>query len=46
MAKPVVGSKKPAKVPPHTIVAALRIIHDEGHSDQFMEAAKTQPERL
>jgi hypothetical protein len=46
MAKPVIGSKKPAKVPPHTIVEALTIIHDDGHSDQFMEAAEARPERL
>jgi hypothetical protein len=32
-------SKKPAKVPLHTVMDALRTIHDNGDSDHFMQAA-------
>ena len=37
---PISGSKKPAKVPLHTVMDALRTIHDKGNFDHFMTAAQ------
>lgn len=38
---PVSKTTRPAKVPLHTVMDALRTIHDKGDSDHFMKAAET-----
>ena len=37
---PTSGSKRPARVPLHTVMDALRTIHDKGDSDHFMTEAE------
>jgi hypothetical protein len=32
--------KKPLQVPMHSVVHFVRMLHDEGHADKFVKAAK------
>lgn len=32
--------KKPIKVPVHSVVHFVKMLHDEGHADEFVKAAK------
>jgi hypothetical protein len=38
--QPVSRTERPAKVPLHTVMDALRTIHDKGDSDHFMKEAQ------
>jgi hypothetical protein len=39
---PAARTNRPAKIPLHTVMDALRTIHDKGDSDHFMKAAQEE----